>query len=171
MGAGWNEVAETVTRRNTAVFGVDITKGDQFLGPLRPALHGLVVDPEDIAEFFTSVHDCVRPRADFMAGRAATRWSDDCGLTHLTFLLEEAPDIIEALGDDVLFDHWMSDVKAVRTAGGRWIISLQRSDFTQMPTLARGQHAEMVLRGGLGRRCRFRLVCAAEGPGLQRSCG
>jgi len=142
MGAGWNEAAETVTRRNTAVFGVDITKGSQFLGALAPALHGLITDPDDIPEFFTSVHECVRPRADYMGERGLTRWQDGCGLSHLTFLLEEAPDIIEALGDDALFEHWQSDVKAVRTAGGRWIISLQRADFTQMPTLARGQLAK-----------------------------
>jgi hypothetical protein len=124
------------------VFGVDITKSRQFLGPLEPALHGMIIKAGDIPEFFSDVHECVPARADYLAKRGLTRWQDGCGLSHLTFLLEECPDIIEALGDDELFEHWMSDVKALRSAGGRWILSLQRSDFTQMPTLARGQVAK-----------------------------
>lgn len=140
-GQGWNEIAETVTRHDAAVFGIDYTKGKQFLGPLEVALHGLVTDPEQGLEFFRDVHACVKDRADYLADHGHARWSEGCGLTHLTFQMEECPDIIRTFedADDDLFEWWMSDVKAFRSAGGRWVLSLQRSDFTQMPTLARGQ--------------------------------
>ena len=143
-GACWNEAAETITRYDAAFFGIDYTKGRQFLGPLEAGLHALITDPEQGREFFADVHRCVKDRADYLADHGYAKWMEGCGLTHLTFGLEEAPDIITDFenSDDDLFDWWMSDVKAFRSAGGRWKISLQRSDFTQMPTLARGQVAK-----------------------------
>jgi hypothetical protein len=40
-------------------------------------------------------------------------------------------------------DQLLSDVKAMRSAGIRLVFDLQRSDWTQQPTLARGQLAKM----------------------------
>ena len=140
-GPGWNEIAEVITRFDHAEFGVDVTKGRQFLGVFEPALHGLVTDPDQIAEFFTDVHACVKDRANYLADRGHTKWVPGCGLTHLGFQLEEVPDVVKLFGDDGddLFEAWLSDIKAFRSAGGRWKLSLQRSDFTQLPTIVRGQ--------------------------------
>lgn len=143
-GGAWNEIAEAVTRHDHAEFGIDVTKGRQFLGPLEPALHGLITEPDQIREFFRDVHRCVKDRADFLAERGHAKWVEGCGLTHLGFQMEEAPDIIRLLedADDDAFEEWLSDIKAFRSAGGRWKVSLQRSDFTQLPTLVRGQMAK-----------------------------
>src|SRR5262249_34342587 len=39
IGGAWNLLGEIITRTDVAVFAADITKGEQTLGPLRPALH------------------------------------------------------------------------------------------------------------------------------------
>ncbi len=141
-GGAWSEIGETVTRSDAAVVAVDITKGEQFLGPLRPALHRLETDGAGALGLLAGVHRAVRARTDYLATRGLGRWQEGCGLTHLTVWLEEAPDVVALLGDDAE-ELWLSDVKAARSAGIRWVISLQRSDWTQMPTLARGQLGKM----------------------------
>jgi hypothetical protein len=142
-GAGWNEVAESVTRYDSAVIGIDITKGSQFLGPFEASLHKLVTDEDELLEFMPRLHRCVKARANKMAELRLTKWQEGCPLKHLTFLFEEFPDIYNHLADHDQDEMLMSVVKAIRSAGGRLIFSLQRSDFTQMPTLARGQLAKM----------------------------
>ena len=141
-GAGWTEAAEAVTRYDHAELVVDITKGMQFFGVLAPALHALITEDDQVGEFFTDVHACVKDRANYLAAKGLAKWVKGCGLTHLGFQLEECPDIILKLDELDLLEYFMSDVKAFRSAGGRWKLSLQRSDFTQMPTLARGQLAK-----------------------------
>jgi hypothetical protein len=141
MSMGWCEIAETVTRYDAAVLAFDITKGEQFLGPLRPALHCLETTPEEARARLRALHPLVRARTDYLATQHLPSWREGCGLTHLTIWLEECPDIIALLDDDDL-EAWLSDVKAGRSAGIRWVLSLQRSDWTQMPTLARGQLAK-----------------------------
>ena len=142
-GGARAEIAETVTRKDAAVIGFDITKGDQGLGPLEPCLHGLYREKEETLTMLARVHTLVRARTDFLAARGLGKWVEGCGLTHLTAWLEEAPDIIELLNNANAYETWESDVKAGRSAGIRWVISLQRADFSQMPTLIRGQLAKM----------------------------
>jgi hypothetical protein len=142
-GGARGEIAETVTRKDAAVIGFDITKGDQGLGPLEPCLHGLYRENEETLTMLARVHTLVRARTDFLAARGLGKWVEGCGLTHLTAWLEEAPDIIELLNNANAYETWESDVKAARSAGIRWVISLQRADFSQMPTLIRGQLAKM----------------------------
>ena len=142
-GGAWNHLGEAVTRHDYAGFGFDISKGHQFLGPLESALHKLITDPEEFREFMPRVHQCRIDRSEYMADHHFTKWEEGCGLSFLEFWWEECPDLIEALGDGELFENWMSDIKNYRSAGGRWDLSLQRSDFTQIPTLARGQIAKM----------------------------
>jgi hypothetical protein len=141
LGWGWGEAAETVTRRDTGMIVIDVTKGEQTMGPLRPALHLFGTTPDQARTTLRKVHKLVRARTDFLAAQGRQQWVEGCGLTHLTVYLEEAPDVINLLGDDDM-DNWLSDVKAGRSAGIRWVFSLQRSDWTQMPTLVRGQLAK-----------------------------
>jgi hypothetical protein len=141
----WNEIAETITRHDAAVYGVDITKQRQFLGPLEEGLHGLVTRPEDLGRFFSNLHALVPERTNYLAEHGFGKWAEGCGLIHCTIQLEEVPDIITWLNDHDMYEAFESDVKAGRSGGIRFVFSLQRSDWTQMPTLIRGQLDKICL--------------------------
>jgi hypothetical protein len=147
-GWGWCEIAETVTRRDAGVLAIDLTKGFQTVGPLMPALHRCETHAAGAITLLEAVHRMIRPRTDWLAERGLGEWREGCGLTHWTVLVEEAPDVFEELDNSDLLEMWLKDVKAARSAGIRWLISLQRPDWTQMPTLARGQMASCCF--GLG---------------------
>ena len=139
--------AEGMTRSDYAMFGFDVGKAEQFMGPLRPALHGIALDPDAALKLLTALHRVRFARMNYMGRQHLTRWKPGCGLTFLDLWLEEAPDIVALLGTTqkhraegrFMLADWVADVREARSAGMRWDISLQRSDFTQMPTLTRGQ--------------------------------
>jgi hypothetical protein len=141
LGWLWNEAAETVTRHDAAIIIADVTKGEQTVGPLRPAMHLVATTNEEAVRMLAGVHRSVRARTDALAARGLANWQPGCGLKHLTVWLEEAPDVINALeaySSDAV-DDWLSDIKAGRSAGIRWVLSCQRSDFSQMPTIVSSQ--------------------------------
>jgi hypothetical protein len=139
IGGTWNHLAETVTRHDVAVFAADLTKGEQTLGPLRPALHRFETTKAGVRAMLGALHAQVKPRTDFLSARGYQKWAPGCGLTYWVVWLEEFPDI----GDAVDMDAFLRFLKACRSAGVTVVMSLQRSDWTQMPTLARGQLAKM----------------------------
>lgn len=140
FGGAWGYVGEVITREDVAVFGADITKGEQTLGPLRPALHGLATDLPGARALLSDMRAIVRPRTDYLASRGLQRWERGCGLTYLVLWLEECPDILDALTAKQM-EAFESLVKAMRSAGMTIAMSLQRSTYDQMPTLLRGQLA------------------------------
>ena len=141
VGGGWSLLADLVTRTDVAVVAADLTKGEQSFGCLRPALHKLVTTKEGARSLLDSVHAVIRPRTDFLAERGLQLWKEGCGLVYLVCWLEEAPDCIDSL-TDAGRDRWLSSMKAARSAGITFVLSLQRSDWSQIPTLARGQMAK-----------------------------
>lgn len=141
LGGGWNLLGEAMTRHDVALFAADITKGDQTLGILRPALHRFETDPGRVRAMLTDLHAGVKERTDILAAKGLTNWEAGCGLAYWLILLEEFPDIFDALSEKGQ-KNFLSLVKALRSAGGTVVMSLQRSDYTQMPTLARGQLAK-----------------------------
>ncbi|WP_157249707.1 hypothetical protein [Nonomuraea typhae] len=142
IGGAWNFLAEIVTRRDVAVFAVDITKGEQTLGPLKAALHRLETSKDGARALISQMFEKIKPRTDLLAGKGLQKWVEGCGLTYWVLWLEEFPDIYDALTDKQQ-DQFLSLIKAIRSAGGTVVLSLQRSDWTQMPTIARGQLAKM----------------------------
>ncbi|MEU1731343.1 hypothetical protein [Streptosporangium sp. NPDC020145] len=142
IGGAWNFLAEAVTRDDVAVFAIDITKGEQTLGPLKPALHRLETTKQGARQLLGEMQAKVKERTDQLAAKGLQKWVKGCGLTYWILWLEEFPDIFDALSDKEQ-EQFLSLVKAIRSAGGTVVLSLQRSDYTQMPTLARGQLAKM----------------------------
>lgn len=142
VGAGWSMLAELITRPDCAVLGIDITKGLQSLGPVKDALHKLATTKERARAILAAVHAAIRPRTDYLAERGMQAWEEGCGLQFVVVWLEEAPDVIDALGDKGR-ERWLSALKAARSAGIFYLISLQRGDWSQLPTLARGQLSKM----------------------------
>ncbi|AQZ67251.1 TraB [[Actinomadura] parvosata subsp. kistnae] len=142
IGGAWNFLAEVVTRYDVAVFAGDITKGDQTLGPMREALHRFETSKAGVKAMLADLQAQIKPRTNYLAGKGLQKWVKGCGLTYWIVWLEEFPDIFDAL-TDAEQDKFLSMLKAIRSAGGTIVMSLQRSDYSQMPTIARGQLAKM----------------------------
>jgi hypothetical protein len=142
IGGCWNFLAEVITRPDAVVLAADITKGEQTLGPLRPALHRFETTKDGVRDMLTGLHAVIKPRTAYLSTKGLQKWQPGCGLSYLVVWLEEAPDIVDALGDKGE-DRFLSTLKAIRSAGGTVVLSLQRSDWTQIPTLARSQLAKM----------------------------
>ncbi|GAA4221625.1 hypothetical protein FHR32_005159 [Streptosporangium album] len=142
IGGAWNYLGEIVTRADVAVFAVDITKGKQTLGPLEEALHRLETTKAGAKALLGEIQSKVKERTDQLSAKGLQKWKKGCGLTYWVLWIEEFPDVYDAL-TDAEQEQFLSLLKAIRSAGGTVVMSLQRSDYTQMPTLARGQLAKM----------------------------
>jgi hypothetical protein len=141
-GGAWNYLAEAITRHDVAIFAADLTKGEQGLGPFRPALHRFETTTAGVRQMLRDIEAQIQPRTDFLAARGYQKWVEGCGLLYWLIWLEEVPKILNSLGDKGL-DDFLELLKALRSAGGSVVMSLQRGDWTQMPTLARSQLAKM----------------------------
>ncbi|WP_395110583.1 hypothetical protein [Actinomadura sp. SCN-SB] len=166
IGGAWNYLAEAATRHDVAILAADITKGEQTLGPLRPALHRFETTKAGVRSLINDIHAQLKPRTDWLASRGHVNWEPGCGLTYWLIWLEEFPDIGDALGDKGM-DTFLKLLKAVRSAGGSIVMSLQRSDWTQMPTLARGQLANVCFGVANSHDAAFGLSEAQEDAGAR----
>ncbi|MFI7707589.1 hypothetical protein [Nonomuraea sp. NPDC049480] len=142
IGGAWNFLAEVVTRYDVAVFAADITKGKQTLGPLEESLHRFETTKAGVKKMFAELQAQIKPRTNYLASKGLQKWVKGCGLTYWIVWLEEFPDIFDCLTDKEQ-EEFLSMLKAIRSAGGTIVMSLQRSDYSQMPTIARGQLAKM----------------------------
>ncbi|MCP2336126.1 hypothetical protein [Actinomadura rupiterrae] len=142
IGAAWDYLAEIISRCDVAVLAADITKGEQTLGPLRPALHRFETTKAGVRSLVADMAAQLKPRTDYLSSRDLANWKPGCGLTYQIGWFEEVPDIFDALGDKGV-ETFLKLLKAIRSAGGTIVLSLQRSDWTQMPTIARGQLAKL----------------------------
>ncbi len=138
LGAGWSALAEIITRKDAIVWGIDITKGDQTLGPLSSAIHRLATTKEDAFQILADANALIKPRTDYLSKKGLGKWRKGCGLKYLIVWIEEVPDVMEEIGDDGE-SLWIKSVKAARSAGISFVWSLQRADYSQIPTITRGQ--------------------------------
>lgn len=139
IGGCWNVLAEVITRPDVAVFGFDLTKGTQTLGPLRAALHRFETTQAGVKRLFGQLAASVKERTDYLATQGLTKWAPGCGIAYWLVWFEEVPDIVNVLDGE----KFTAFVKAARSAGIGLVLSLQRSDWSQMPTIVRGQLAKM----------------------------
>ena len=142
LGAFWNFAAEIITRSDAALMVADITKGTQTVAPLANSLYRVETERAGAKQMLVDVYSSIKPRTDYLAEKGLAKWQPGCGLTYLVVWLEEAPDIIDTLGKAGV-KRFLSSLKAARSAGITFVLSLQRSSWDQMPTLARGQLAKM----------------------------
>jgi hypothetical protein len=142
IGGAWNIVGEIITRADAAVFSVDISKDDQTMGPLRPALHRLETTKAGAVDLIRALHAEIPKRTKWLAARGYQAWEPGCGLTYWFFHAEEVAKLFAEL-DGKDSDRLEEILKELRSAGGSVIMSLQRADYTQIPTLVRSQMAKM----------------------------
>ncbi|MBN6051319.1 hypothetical protein JYK22_05185, partial [Nonomuraea sp. RK-328] len=143
IGGAWNILGEVITRYDVAVFAGDITKGKQTLGPLEVALHRFETTKAGVKAMLKDLHGKLKERTDYLASKNLQKWKPGCGLTYWLVWLEEFPDIYDCLSSKEQED-FETLVKAIRSAGGTVVPSLQRSDYSQMATIIRGQLARMT---------------------------
>lgn len=147
FGGAWNILGEAMTRTDVAILAIDTSKDDQTLGPLRPGLAKFVTEQADAVRLLRAVHAWIPKRTKWLGQHGYSKWEKGCGLAFWILWIEEASKFMAALSskDEERFEEI---VKEIRSAGGRIVLSLQRSDYTQMSTLVRGQLAKMCF--GLG---------------------
>lgn len=153
LGWHYNLLGEGVTRRDYAALVVDVSKGEQFFGPWRPALHRFETAEEKALYLLRGIHRARRARTDYLGRRHLTEWEEGCGLSWLDIVLAESPDVIRLLetaksrmANAVMsLDDWNSDVKNGRSAGISWNVDLQLNLAAEMPTVAQGQMSHLCL--------------------------
>lgn len=138
FGGFWNFAAEAMTRTDAAIFVVDLDKGEQTVGPMRRGLHRVELELAGAKAMLSQFYRVVRARTDYLASKGLREWQPGCGLTFLILWLEEFP----TLGDKIDMEReFIPFMRTARSAGIHVVLSLQRSDWTQMPTIVRGQLA------------------------------
>lgn len=142
IGGAWNIVGEIITRADAAVFSIDVSKDDQTMGPLREGLHRFETGKAGAVDLIRAMHAAIPERTKWLAARGYQAWEPGCGLTYWYLHIEEVPKLFNELaGEDE--ERLAEILKEIRSAGGSVILSLQRADYTQIPTLIRSQMAKM----------------------------
>lgn len=142
IGGAWNLVGELITRRDVAVFSIDVSKDDQTMGPLRKGLHGFATSKAKAVKLIRKMHAEIPQRTKWLAERGLQNWEPGCGLLYWVLHIEEIAKLFDMLdGEDE--EKLAEIIKEIRSAGGGALISLQRADYTQIPTLIRSQMAKM----------------------------
>ncbi|MBB4913333.1 hypothetical protein [Streptosporangium saharense] len=142
IGGAWNIIGEIITRHDAAVFSIDISKDDQTMGPLREGLHRFESTKTGAVGLIRALHAEIPKRTKWLASRGYSNWEPGCGLTYWYLHVEEIAKLVNELGaqDEELLGEIL---KEIRSAGGSVILSLQRADYTQIPTIFRSQMAKM----------------------------
>jgi hypothetical protein len=142
IGGCWNYCGELVTRYDAAVIALDLAKGNQTWGPLEPALHRFESDRDGIRDVLNTMHKLIPVWTTYLGDHGQQKWTEGCGLSYKVFWLEEAHKIFNALTTKEQ-ENVVEDVLTLRSAGGTIVFSLQLANWTQMPTVVRGQLAHM----------------------------
>lgn len=142
IGGAWNYLAEIMTRADAAVFAIDLAKDTQTLGPLLPGLHRFETSKPGAVDLLRKMHAAIPQRTKWLAERGYQKWVPGCGLAYWFLWIEEFPKFWDALGgaDETKFEQL---VKEIRSAGGGVVLSYQRSDYSQGPTVVRSQLGKM----------------------------
>ncbi|KAB2341872.1 hypothetical protein [Actinomadura rudentiformis] len=142
IGGCWNYCAEIMTRYDAAIFAIDMSKDTQTFGPMRNGLHRFETTKAGAVDLVRKMHAEIPKRTKRLAEHGYQKWAKGCGLTYWYLWIEEFPKFHAALGSRDA-DKFEEVVKEIRSAGGSVILSYQRSDYTQGPTIVRGQLGKM----------------------------
>jgi hypothetical protein len=152
-GWSWNQLGEGVTRQDYAAMVLDPSKGEQFYGAWRPALHRFETDEEKGLYLLRGLHRARIARCNYLGRKRLINWEPGCGLSFLDVFMAEAPDIIRLLETArtrtasavMALETWNSDVKNGRSAGIAYNLDLQLTLATEMPSVAQGQMSHLCL--------------------------
>src|SRR5699024_9945960 len=137
------ELAELMSRRETAIIVIDTVKGIQSFGEAADGLHGLITDVQLGHPIIKRPKHVIKSRTDYLGAHGYKAWKPGCGLTFLLLQIEEAPIFLEDLDGDEL----KAVAKAARSAGISLKISLQRPSFDELDTTTRSQFGGVACYG------------------------
>lgn len=143
FGGGWNILASLMSRKDVSIIAADLTKADQTLGDAAEAIDWLVFTKAQANALMDGLQRAVPARTAWLSAHGHKKWERGCGLQAVYILLEECPDVLRVVDED----DFVQLAKAARSAGIYLILSLQRSDYSQIPTVVRGQFAAMMCFG------------------------
>jgi hypothetical protein len=144
-GFGYVALAEFMTRTDAAIIGIDPAKGEQFLGPLRPGLHHLATDMDDVHDKLWRLNLACRPRMDYLGARGLQKWEQDCGLSAVIAYVMEASWLFNALGKTAVAQWVLPMALAARSAGIFIVLEIQRASWEQIPPVIRAQLASVCM--------------------------
>jgi hypothetical protein len=173
MGWTYNQLAEGVTREGYAAVVIDISKGSQFYGAWRTALHAFETQEEPAQRLLAGLHRARLARSEFLAKNHYTTWKDGCGLSFLDIFMAEAPDVLATLETAksreanaiMSLRTWQSDVKNGRSAGERWNLDNQLSLADQIPSVAQGQLSHLCFGVDTPAQAKFGLSARQRNAG------
>jgi hypothetical protein len=165
IGGGWNLLGEAMTRPDCAIILADITKGEQTFGPLRPAVHRFERDIKGVRNLVGGLTDILQPRTDYLAAKGLQKWAEGCGLSYLIVWVEETGDVFDKIGSKGE-EQLINIARAIRSAGGSLVFSVQRNTYDQTPTIVRAQMASMCFGLNDPQDCRFGLSEAQLNAGV-----
>jgi Ftsk gamma domain len=143
FGGGWNILASLMSRKDVSIIAADLTKADQTLGDAAEAIDWLVFTQAQANALMDGLQRAVPARTAWLSAHGHKKWERGCGLQAVFILLEECPDVLRVVDED----DFVQLAKAARSAGIYLILSLQRSDYSQVPTIVRGQFAAKMCFG------------------------
>jgi hypothetical protein len=168
IGGAWNLIGEAITRPDNAVIGLDITKGNQTFGPLAPAFHRFERTTAGVRDFFGGLETTLQPRTDYLADKGLQKWAEGCGLSHLLVWVEETADVFDKIGSKGE-ERIINAARALRSAGGTLVFSVQRNTYEQIPTIIRGQMSSMCFGLKDPNDCKYGLSTAQLNAGVDPS--
>jgi hypothetical protein len=143
FGGSWNILASLMSRRDVSIIAADLTKADQTLGDTAEALEWLIFTKAQATALMDGLQRAVPARTAWLSKHGYKKWERGCGLQAVYVLLEECPDVIKVVDED----DFVKLAKAARSAGIFLILSLQRSSYTEVPTIVRGQFGAKMCFG------------------------
>lgn len=143
FGGSWNLLASLMSRPDVTIIAGDLTKADQTLGDAAEALDWLVFTKAQANALMDGLQRAVPARTAWLSAHGHKKWEKGCGLQAVYILLEECPDVLRVVDED----DFVQLAKAARSAGIYLILSLQRSDYSQVPTIVRGQFGAKMCFG------------------------
>lgn len=168
IGGCWNLLGEAMTRPDACILAADVTKGEQTFGPLRAGLHRFERDKAGVRKLVSDVHSIIQPRTDYLAAKGLQAWQPGCGLSFLIVWHEETGDIWDILGSKGE-EQFISTARAIRSAGGILVCSVQRNTWDQLPTIIRAQMASMCFGLNDTHDCKFGLSTRQQNAGVDPS--
>jgi hypothetical protein len=138
---GRSLLAEIATRRECAVWAIDVVKREQAIGCARKLFDWFATSRTQAEAMMDCLPEVISARTDFLASRGLDNWVPGCGLSFLVVWIEEAPSVIR---DSDAF----TDLVATARSAGVWVVaSLQRASHTNMPTDARANMGNTLCFG------------------------
>lgn len=127
-------------RSDAVTLAIDLAKGSQTLGSVRPALLWDAYTMSDARTLLKAVERAVKARASYLGSKGLENWEKGCGLTFINLLMEEAARLVDV-------EELVTLGQVCRSVGIHLEVSLQRATYTNLDTDARANFSSRICMG------------------------